>query len=366
MSSRRPNNVANLTTAMHLATIDDDECPDYDDVMTRSNTSGSANSRWQSPFNDPPPPLNPRRQVRRERYVYTYNLVAGSTPIQFMISVGPENGKPEPGEYTFKLSMKVNHVESSLCDPEKLKLRVDPRQLDFVVFVFPGKASLPVGALWSLRVWLRTKNICHRVFGDDELLVGKDLDFNSIGDASFARLKTPNQNNQVYNAWVGSAPVTFIVSWKSVDDGWYEYSLEYESGGVGGILFDDVKLRLDGDPRSVSFTIYTVPLTSTPPGASHRIRVWMRSVAPFPTDSRANGSFQMPFSESFIYQRIWKSDAFKLGAHLDFGALGSKVVLGFSSGAPSTITTTRAEPLVAFGASPPRKQVERTAVNVVF
>lgn len=47
------------------------------------------------------------------------------------------------------------------------------------------------------------------MFGDDELWVGKDPDFNSIGDASFARLKGVDIKEQVYHAYVGKALVTF-------------------------------------------------------------------------------------------------------------------------------------------------------------
>jgi hypothetical protein len=49
----------------------------------------------------------------------------------------------------------------------------------------------------------------HRLFGDDDLWVGKDPDFNSIGDASFGRLKVQDASQQVYNAYVGRALVTF-------------------------------------------------------------------------------------------------------------------------------------------------------------
>jgi len=77
--------------------------------------------------------------------------------------------------------------------------------------VFPGKTSIPVGCLWSLRVWLRSNGVDHRLFGEDELWVGKDPDFNAIGDASFARLKQHDQGVQTYLGFVGRAAVTFTV-----------------------------------------------------------------------------------------------------------------------------------------------------------
>lgn len=86
---------------------------------------------------------------RQERYLYTYRLLAGNTPLQFMISyvrlsntgefvsdllrVEPESGKPRHGKYTFNLSFKANGVERPLCEPTVRTLKVDPRQLDFAV-----------------------------------------------------------------------------------------------------------------------------------------------------------------------------------------------------------------------------------------
>lgn len=75
--------------------------------------------------------------------------------------------------------------------------------------VFPGKTSIPTGSLYSLRVWLRVNGIDHRIFQEDELWVGKDLDFNSIGDASFVRLKSVDSKAQIYHGFVGRALVTF-------------------------------------------------------------------------------------------------------------------------------------------------------------
>ena len=77
--------------------------------------------------------------------------------------------------------------------------------------MFPGKTCIPPGSLWSFRVWLRVNGIDHRVFGEDDLWVGKDLDFHTISDASFARLKGIEAKAQVYHGFVGKALVTFIV-----------------------------------------------------------------------------------------------------------------------------------------------------------
>ncbi|KAJ8482157.1 hypothetical protein ONZ45_g15051 [Pleurotus djamor] len=313
---------------------DDDACPEYDVAVSRSSNSNSRSGsiRWQSPFDDaPPPPLN----------------------------VEPLNGRPEPGDYNFYLSLKVNQIERQICDATKFRLTVDPRTLDFVVFVFPGKSSLPVGSLWSLRVWIRNAGVSHRLFSDDELFIGKDLDFNSIADASFARLKTVSANNQVYQAFVGKAPVTFTVAWKQLSDNLFTYTFSYEAGGIGAILFEDLKMKVDCDPKRLTFTIYSVPMTSTPAGASHRIRIWVRSMSPFPSDPNPVGHYTLPFTDSYTYHRLWKTDGFRLGAHLDFLSLSNKMVLGFAAGGPQTIVTTR--PLPPQPSS--RKQAEQRAIR---
>lgn len=115
--------------------------------------------------------------------------------------------------------------------------------------------------------------IDHRIFGEDELWVGRDPDFNSIADASFARMMGMEADRQVYNIYVGKALVTFIVKcvlqthfvleeliifnrrWKSMGGNWYKYSMGYEANGVGDLLFDDIRLRLDEDPQTISFVI---------------------------------------------------------------------------------------------------------------
>ncbi|KAF9057818.1 hypothetical protein BJ165DRAFT_1334693 [Panaeolus papilionaceus] len=277
----------------------------------------------------------PRPLPRHERYVYTYKLLANGTPLQFLISVEPESGKPTHGKCTFRLSFKANGIERSLCAPETRKLKCDPRELDFVVFIFPGKQSLPVGCLWSLRVWLRVNGVDHRIFGDDDLWVAKDPDFNSIGDASYARLKTVDSHEQVYHGYVGRALVTYIVKWQHISNKLYRYSVDYEANGVGDTLLDDFRVRLDGDPRGVTFLIYTVPTSAIPAGASHKLRVWMRSLVPISNDPGT--SYVLPFNDSYIYQRIWKCDNFRMGSRLDFDSLGTKMVKGFSVGAPETI-----------------------------
>ena len=90
--------------------------------------------------------------------------------------------------------------------------------------MFPGKAGIPAGCLWSLRVWLRVNAVDHRLFGEDELWVAKDPDFNAIGDASFARLRNLDGGEQVYHGYVGKALVTFTIRYvyiASSERSWY-------------------------------------------------------------------------------------------------------------------------------------------------
>ncbi|KAF9061075.1 hypothetical protein BDP27DRAFT_378416 [Rhodocollybia butyracea] len=323
----------------------DDPAPDYK-ALVRSNSTATGSSTaasstsWGSHEGLPSPNRRTPR-ARSERYQYTYNLIAGSAPLQFLISVEPVNGKPVAGKYLFRLSLKVDKTERPLAEPVALNLTVDPRKLEFVVFVFPGKATIPAGCLWSYRVWLRVNFVDHRIFGDDELWVGKDPDFSSIADASFARLKSNNVNSQVYDGVVGRARVQFIIKWTHIAEGLYKYSFEYESAGVGAVLIEDFRLILQGNPRHVSFLIYTVPMNSMPTGASHRLRVWLKTFLPFPEVNDQSSNISLPFNDSYVYQRIWKSDSLKLGARLDFHSLGTKMVMGYSNGPPKTYTVSQ-------------------------
>jgi hypothetical protein len=85
-----------------------------------------------------------------KRFVYTYNMLAAQTPMQFYISfvcsiirrglpflptprVEPFDGKPTAGQYQFRLSMRVNGIERPLGDPITRSMSADPRKLDFAV-----------------------------------------------------------------------------------------------------------------------------------------------------------------------------------------------------------------------------------------
>ncbi|KAJ7265394.1 hypothetical protein B0H12DRAFT_196875 [Mycena haematopus] len=379
----------------------EDVCPDYFTATSirRSNTvtttsSGTTSSsigsgtsiirnvHWNSPFDSsrslpPIPPFISHAQLRRaatsssslslrptpplrlgpQRYLYTYILLAANAPLTFLLSVEPANGKPTPGKYTISLSLKTDDVERPISEPVSLRLSVDPRNLEFAVFLFPGKSSvLPEGCLYSLRVWLRANGVDHRLFGEDELWVGADPDFGAVENASFACLRpagVTDPDAQVYDAIVGRARVQFVIRcvtvsilipqfplvawtltatclyrWEPLGDRYYRYTMDYAAGGVGKVLMDDLRLRVEGDPREVAFLVYTVPVRSMPAGASHRVRVWLKTRAVPPTPA---------VDDSYVYQRVWKSDAFKIGARLDFEAIGPRLVMGAMAGPPQTI-----------------------------
>ncbi|KAF7335272.1 hypothetical protein MSAN_02337900 [Mycena sanguinolenta] len=363
----------------------DDVCPDYFAATSirRSNTvtttssgatssslgSGSFSGRsvhWNSPFDasrtlpplppftshtqlrrvvtspaSPPPSLRPTTPLRLgpQRYLYTYTMLAAGAPLTFLLSVEPANGKPTPGKYTIRLSLKADDVERPIGEPVSLRLSVDPRNLEFAVFLFPGKNNvLPVGCLYSLRVWLRVNGVDHRIFGEDELWVGADPDFGAVDNASFACLRpasVADSDAQVYDAIVGRARVQFVIRWHPLGDRHYRYTMDYVAGGVGTVLMDDLRLRVEGDPRQVAFLVYTVPVRSIPTGASHRVRLWLKTRADPPTP--VSPSAQARAVESYVYQRVWKSDAFKIGARLDFEAIGPRLVMGSPAGPPQTI-----------------------------
>lgn len=77
----------------------------------------------------------------------------------------------------------------------------------------------------------------------------------------------------------------------------------------------------------------SIPVLSTPAGASHRLRVWLR----IPCVDPGSSAPSRPTSPTpaYVYHRLWKSDDFKIGAHLDFEAVsvghghghGNKLVL---------------------------------------
>lgn len=311
------------------------------------------------------PPLAPARSTTsnlsesflqmdtQETVVYAYNLQAECAPLQFSVLVEPEPDKPN--HYTLSLSMKAGHVERALCAPVTLRLSIDPRRLDFSVFLFPPRTSLPAGCLYHLRVWLQTAGIDHRIFSDNDLWVGRDPDFRSVGDASFAVLRNATQDMLIYQGIVGRAHVSFIIRWKLVEVGLYSLSLEYEAGGAGRTLFEDCYMRLECEPQIVTFLIYAIPVTSTPPGASHRLRCWLRT--PFVSHSPSSSAVSQ--SESYIYQRIWKSDDFKIGAGLNFDALGSKLVMGIRD--PDSPRIERDLPCL----TPNRRRSSRTPANAI-
>ncbi|KAF9782249.1 hypothetical protein BJ322DRAFT_206150 [Thelephora terrestris] len=259
------------------------------------------------------------------RLIRTFSLVADRTIMHFMITLVPVEDKR--GYYTFSLSFKAGGLHRSLCEPVTLKLAFDPQQLNFNVFLFPPKHSLPRKCLYSLRVWLRHQNVDQRIFADDALWVGTNPNFAAIPDAIIATAWYQAPDRQVYRCLVGRAEVTFILSWELLKETVYSLTLEYEAGGVGKALLENMVVRLDFPPRDLGCHIYTIPLDSKPVGATHRVRVWLRSPSPFNAEGDSYAAY--------TYQRVWSTDEFRIGGFLDFMDVDPKrVILATPVGRP--------------------------------
>jgi len=268
-----------------------------------------------------------------QKVIHTYTLDIADTNLLFNVTIEPLAGLAN--QYRFFLSLKSEAVERPLSKPVDVILSVHPRELKFAVFMFPPKSSLPIGCLWSLRVWLRHSQIDHRLFAEDRLWIGRDPDFYAIEEARFAQFYNGSPTLKLYKVALGRTTIDLIAKWKIVGDSVYMLSLQYEHGGVGRILFENMSMRLSCLPEDINFVIYLLPISSTPQGASHRIRVWLRS----PITSMHGSHDSVLSIRSFVCQRIWGSDEFKVGSALDFTALGPRTVMGAPTGGVYTITS---------------------------
>ncbi|KAH9060934.1 hypothetical protein EDB87DRAFT_1723587 [Lactarius vividus] len=299
----------------------------------------------------------PSPDVRK--VIHTYGLNIGGVDLRLFITIEPLRELSR--EHTFYLSLKAGVFERPISEPATLSLSVDPRELKFVVFAYPPRSCLPQGCLFSLRVWLRAGDIDHRLFSEDSLWIGRDPDFYSIQDATFARLRSVNSHTLLYKIVVGRALMDFVIRhatilalpvdsffsslrirWRQVLGGVYSLSLEYDGCGVGRVLFSDFIVSLDCSPEHLNFVLYTIPVTSTPRGATHRVRLWLR--APDQVGLMPSPEGELPCSQ-FIYQRIWSTDSFKVGNSLDFTALGPKLIMGVPNGDGPRILSSHSEQL---------------------
>ena len=208
--------------------------------------------------------------------------------------------------------------------------------------LFPPKHSLPRKCLYSLRVWLRHQNVDQRIFADDALWVGTDPDFSVIPDAVLATVWHKAPDRQFYKCLVGRAEVNFILrwvltrlisfaqsrlltnsatwcSWEWLKESVYSLTFEYEAGGVGKALLENMIVRLDFPPQKLSCHIYTIPLVTKPVGATHRVRVWLKTPSPYNTEEDPD--------RSHTYQRIWSTDEFRVGGYLDFSDIDPRRVI---------------------------------------
>ncbi|KAH9965827.1 hypothetical protein BC827DRAFT_1180201 [Russula dissimulans] len=289
-------------------------------------------------FLRPPDGVSATSDTHAHKVVHTYKLNIGEVDIRLFITIEPVRELSR--EHTFTLTFKAGPLERPISEPVTLSLSVDPRSLEFVVFAYPPRASLPQGCLFAIRVWLRSGDIDHRLFSEDALWIGRDPDFNSIEDAAFARLRNATSQMLLYKIAVGRTLMDFIVRWRKIFERVYSLSLEYDGCGVGRTLFSDFVLGLDCPPEHMDFVIYTIPVSSTPQGATHRVRLWVRvPIQPESASSPADNAFS---NSRFIYQRIWGTDSFKVGNSLDFTALGPRLIVGVPNGdGPRTLHRSR-------------------------
>lgn len=112
---------------------------------------------------------------------------------------------------------------------------------------------------------------------------------------------------------------TVWLRWERRKESVYALTFEYEAGGVGKALLENMIVRLDFPPKELSCHIYTIPLLSKPAGATHRVRVWLKSPSPF--------SLEEDLHPSYTYQRIWSTDDLRLGGYLDFSDIDPKRVI---------------------------------------
>ncbi|KIM21966.1 hypothetical protein M408DRAFT_333165 [Serendipita vermifera MAFF 305830] len=247
-----------------------------------------------------------------QRYMYIYNAVAGGVNVQFILTV--EAAPLTPDESVLTLTCKSGGIERSLCGREYMRLNVDPQTLKFHIFIFP-KPSLPADCLFCVRVWLEALDVQHRIFSDENLWVGREPPFASIQHVALTQqgaptIPFPSTRSEVgvirkaYKGFVGRAACDFIVILKNLSalDGVWGISVEYQAGGVSRLLFEQVKLRFHCRIEDVRFVIYTVPIDSSIPYSNHRVRVWVRGL-------------------DGVYQRLFKSDEFRIGSQLAFEPL---------------------------------------------
>ena len=131
-----------------------------------------------------------------------------------------------------------------------------------------------------------------------------------VGSAT--RLILPAQSRFLTNPAV-------LCRWEQLEGSIYALALEYEAGGVGKALFENMIVRLDFPPHTLSCHIYTIPLISKPAGATHRVRIWLKTPSPFNTAEDSH--------RSYTYQRIWSTDEFRVGGFLDFQDIDPKRVI---------------------------------------
>lgn len=140
---------------------------------------------------------------------------------------------------------------------------------------FPPRSSLPTGCLHHLRVWLRTPaGIDHRIFGEQDLWFGRDPDFTTIANASFASLRHTTQDMSIYQGIVGRAYVNFTIRSRSPPL---------------PLSQDLIPFPADGNPSKPEYT-HSPSITKLAAWAKRSLRTTISDSIANPTPSRFSSS----------------------------------------------------------------------------
>jgi len=227
----------------------------------------------------------------------------GTSTFHFIIRI--QASLKNPHEQTLTLTCEGGGVERLICGPIQLQFTFNPDQAKFLLYLVPNSS---VFSSFKLRAWLISGQIQHRIFAMNELYITHESMFPR--DLRLARATDLGNDTHIYTEVVGGAHVAFIVkvdekSAGSEDE--YSISLNYEAGGITGLLCRSLSLRITCPLADVRFMIYVIQCESQPKGARHKIRLWVKS-------------------RDGACQKLWQKDNWWLGGDLDFSTVTDAII----------------------------------------
>ncbi|KAL5637099.1 hypothetical protein ACGC1H_000917 [Rhizoctonia solani] len=119
----------------------------------------------------------------------------------------------------------------------------------------------------------------------------------------------------VYNVWMGSVMVNFIIRIITPKDSRDStITLTCQAGGIERIMGEPQVVQFSTDPAQTNFIIYVIPRESIPLNALFKFRVWLSSP-----------EFQV---------RLWAEDEFWIGAQLPFPSIPGAHLARLSHASP--------------------------------